>query len=240
MTRVHRQAARRSGQERTFRGIQKKNRRYDEAGRGRQGNIEAADDRISHQIARTLEQEEKKRKTAEECTDQAKDDMHDEEKEKEESDGMPTKRAKAQDGERTMDISAEGDVGPDVRAQPEEDAAMEEEIVDEESMTLGQVIWKISKCDPMLNRWVEKTNDRNSRKDQKVWPAPEDGARAALSSSGATLLAQVDVTEVYSPPRVTAMAKKTGLNAGSAMDLRIGYDFTTQKDRERGQSSRYE
>ena len=39
--------------------------------------IEAADDRISHQIARKLEQEEKKRKTAEEDADQRKDAMQD-------------------------------------------------------------------------------------------------------------------------------------------------------------------
>ena len=110
---------------------------------------------------------------------------------------------------------------------------MEEETVEEESMTLGQLILKISECDPMLDRWAEKTNDRNSRKGGKVWPAPVDGTKAAPSSSGATPLAQVDVTEVYSPPRITTMAKKTGLNAGSAMDLRTGYDFTTQKDRER-------
>ena len=38
----------------------------------------------------------------------------------------------------TMDTSTEGDVGPDVRAQPDEDAAMEEEAVNEEDMTLGK------------------------------------------------------------------------------------------------------
>ena len=155
-----------------------------------------------------MEQEENKRKTAEEVIDQPEDAMHDDGKEKEEDDGMPTKKAKAQEGERTMDISTEGDVGSDVRAQPDEDAAMEEEVAREEAMTLGQVIWKISKSDPMLNRWAEKINDGNSRKDRRVWPAPVDGARAALSSPGTTLSAQVDVTEVYSPPRVTIMAKK--------------------------------
>ena len=41
------------------------------------------------------------------------------------------------------------------------------------------------------------------------------------------------MSEVYSPLRVTAMAAKTGLTAGSAMDLRTGYDFSRKEDQER-------
>ena len=43
---------------------------------------------------------------------------------------------------------------------------------------------------------------------------------------------QVDVTEVYSPPRVTTTATKRGLTAGEAMDLSTGWDFTMQKHRD--------
>ena len=146
---------------------------------------------------------------------------------------MPMKKAKAHEDERMIDIPAEGDMEPDARVQPEEDTAMEEDAARDGAMSLGQVIWKISESDPVLNRWAEKINDSSRRKDRRVWPAPGDGNRAALSSSAATPLAQVDITEVYSPPRVTVVAKKTGLNPGSAMDLRTGYDFSTKEDRER-------
>ena len=59
------------------------------------------------------------------------------------------------------------------------------------------------------------------------------GTGAASSGPGVTFLVQVDVSEVYSPPRITAMAAKIGLNAGSAMDLRTGCDFSKKEDQER-------
>ena len=59
------------------------------------------------------------------------------------------------------------------------------------------------------------------------------GADAASGSVGTTPLVQADVSEVYSPPRVTIVAAKTGLNPGSAMDLRTGYDFSKKEDQER-------
>ena len=43
----------------------------------------------------------------------------------------------------------------------------------------------------------------------------------------------VDIAEVYSPPRVTARASKWGLQAGEAMDLTTGWDFTRPEDRAR-------
>ena len=58
-------------------------------------------------------------------------------------------------------------------------------------------------------------------------------AGAASGGPGVGLSGQVDVSEVYSPPRVTAMAAKTGLHAGSAMELRTGCDFSKQEDRDR-------
>ena len=41
----------------------------------------------------------------------------------------------------------------------------------------------------------------------------------------------VDVAEVYSPPRVTTVASKLGLKAGEAMDLTNGWDFRLQRHR---------
>ncbi len=43
---------------------------------------------------------------------------------------------------------------------------------------------------------------------------------------------QVDVAELYSPPRVTRMAQRMGLVPGEAMDLITGWDFTLARHRE--------
>ena len=62
---------------------------------------------------------------------------------------------------------------------------------------------------------------------------------ACLASVGAsregdrTDLAQVDVTDVYSPPRVNLEADKFGLTPGDSMDLRTGFDFSKKADHER-------
>ena len=45
-----------------------------------------------------------------------------------------------------------------------------------------------------------------------------------------TKLAQVDVAEVHSPPRVTLEAQKFSLRPGEAMDLRTGFDFNKLED----------
>ena len=44
-------------------------------------------------------------------------------------------------------------------------------------------------------------------------------------------LCSVDVSEVFSPPRVGKEALKFGLEAGDAMDLTTGWDFNKEKDR---------
>ena len=41
----------------------------------------------------------------------------------------------------------------------------------------------------------------------------------------------IDVTEMYSPPRVTARATEMGLKAGEAFDLTTGWDFRREEDR---------
>ena len=43
----------------------------------------------------------------------------------------------------------------------------------------------------------------------------------------------VDIAEVFSPPRVTEVAKMYGLTAGDAMDLTTGWDFDLQTHRDR-------
>ena len=44
---------------------------------------------------------------------------------------------------------------------------------------------------------------------------------------------KVEVSEVYSPPRVTAEARKRGLEVGGAYDLQTGYDLKSAKDKNR-------
>ena len=47
----------------------------------------------------------------------------------------------------------------------------------------------------------------------------------------ASRLCSVDVSEVFSPPRVGKEASKFGLEAGDAMDLTTGWDFNREEDR---------
>ena len=49
----------------------------------------------------------------------------------------------------------------------------------------------------------------------------------------ASVILNVDVTEVYSPERVNRLAKKFGLVPGASMDLTNGYDFCKPEDRRR-------
>ena len=43
----------------------------------------------------------------------------------------------------------------------------------------------------------------------------------------------IDITEVFSPPRVVTQGAKIGLKAGSSMDLMTGWNFELKEDRER-------
>ena len=104
-----------------------------------------------------------------------------------------------------------------------------------DEMTLSLMLMKISREDPTLMRWAEEINKKNERANglaRKVNPVTP-GADAALCSGRGSPSVQVDVAEVYSPPRVTVEASKFGLKPGSAMDLRTGYDFTKKEDRDR-------
>ena len=46
-------------------------------------------------------------------------------------------------------------------------------------------------------------------------------------------LLSTDITEIFSPERVTAYCKKYGLASGAAMDAKSGYDFDLAADRKR-------
>ena len=46
-------------------------------------------------------------------------------------------------------------------------------------------------------------------------------------------LLSTDITEIFSPERVTAHCKKYGLSPGAAMDIKSGYDFDLAADRKR-------
>ena len=49
----------------------------------------------------------------------------------------------------------------------------------------------------------------------------------------AMIISNVGVTEVFSPARITGMAKSMGLIGGTAFDLKTGWDFSWQRDRRR-------
>ena len=94
--------------------------------------IEAADERITHQIARRIEQDERKKKS-EDITDHDQEEaMHEDAVGKEEDGHMPTKRVIASEtSEKEMsDQIYENPVTPDV--------TMEEEKSQEEDTTLGR------------------------------------------------------------------------------------------------------
>ena len=42
-----------------------------------------------------------------------------------------------------------------------------------------------------------------------------------------------DIIEMFSPPRVTKVGKGMGLEAGEAMDLITGWDFSREEDRKK-------
>ena len=154
---------------------------------------------------------------------------------REEDGHMPTKKVRAlePEGQAELEIEDSADRMMESPAQAGPDVTMEEEKTQDEDMTLGQVIFRISQSDPIMNQWAERINSTSRGERRRSSPAPVGGAGAALSGTGISHPVQVDVSEIYSPPRVTVMAAKTGLNAGSAMDLRTGYDFSKKEDQER-------
>ena len=68
--------------------------------------------------------------------------------------------------------------------------------------------------------------------------APADDYGFPMVSSLVERVMPVDITEVYSPPRVTEEAKKFGPKAGEAWDLAEGWDFTKKEHQD--QARRYQ
>ena len=70
---------------------------------------------------------------------------------------------------------------------------------------------------------------------ERSLPADSSGSGGQNQDMGQNLihkLCQVDVSEVFSPPRVSLEAVKFGMMAGDAMDLTTGWDFT-RRDHQR-------
>ena len=145
---------------------------------------------------------------------------------KEEDEDMPMKKVRAVESE-VGPLEESGEQARD--DQGIMDVPMEEEKTQDED--LGQMIFSMSRLDPSMSRWAERINSNGKRMSRRSKPEPVADADAASSSVGITPLVQADVSEVYSPPRVTVVAAKTGLNPGSAMDLRTGYDFSKRRIR---------
>lgn len=62
------------------------------------------------------------------------------------------------------------------------------------------------------------------REEPSVGAAPQRGTRPG-GVLGNTGLAGIDVTELFSPERVSSTCKAFGLEPSSAMDIKTGYDF---------------
>ena len=63
---------------------------------------------------------------------------------------------------------------------------------------------------------------------------PTGGGEGQDSMTGMfTSLNIVDISEVFSPPRVVMQGMKIGLRAGSSMDLLTGWNFELKVDRDR-------
>ena len=57
-----------------------------------------------------------------------------------------------------------------------------------------------------------------------------ESAAKAEETCWAQLASRVDVSEIYSPPRVCPHARALGLSPGWSIDLRTGYDLSTNED----------
>ena len=60
-----------------------------------------------------------------------------------------------------------------------------------------------------------------------------NGISSGLLKAAIKVLSGVDITEIFSPERVAAEAKRFGLTAGLSMDLTTGWDFRVTADRQR-------
>ena len=82
------------------------------------------------------------------------------------------------------------------------------------------------------NTGQKENNDMQLEEDSR--PSGPGGADDPDAMIG--LLANlniIDITEVFSPPRVVLQGERLGLRAGSSMDLLTGWNFELKADRDR-------
>ena len=128
-------------------------------------------------------------------------------REGEEEADAQTKKIRTTIAEEVAEKEEMSETKIDMEAKEAVDAEMHDESAEGSTdvvMTLGQVLFEISKIDPVIQKWT----DRVAKENEDVDSASGCGPGAALSSAGTPFLGQVDVAEVYSPPRVTSMARK--------------------------------
>ena len=83
--------------------------------------------------------------------------------------------------------------------------------------------------DPARSSPVE-SSDKEGEAEEHTAP-PDDYGFPMISPLVERLL-KIDVTEMFSPPRVTTQAKRFGLKTGEACDLSTGWDFRLQSHRD--------
>ena len=177
--------------------------------------VEAANKRFEQQIAEDIERDQVKKRKADETendNDQKDEGMNvgdpeDQAVEKEEQDEMPAKKART-DGE-SMEVT----VGTDDKTV-EGDQTME-------LSRLERVLVEASRR--LVSGGAATAYQLEELRTVSGGSAAADRLRGAL---------RVDISEVFSPPRVTEMAGKFGLKPGDAMDLITGWNFDREDHRQ--------
>ena len=185
----------------------------DELGKAK---LEAAKYRISKQLADEYEDEKERKRKA----DEVKLD-----------DEMGENEVQITDPEDQRNVEDDDDERPSKKAKTEQvtDEAMnpaKEEIQADEEVT------KLSRLEQALaDATRSEVSDGAAVADlMESTRAVSGGTAAAPRASGRV---RVDVSEVFSPPRVTEMAVKFGLKAGDALGLTIGWDFNIEEHKEK-------
>ena len=60
----------------------------------------------------------------------------------------------------------------------------------------------------------------------------DEQMRTCITEAIMRISSEVDIAEIYSPPRITKEALRYGMKAGLAMDLTTGWDFTRSEHKE--------
>ncbi len=80
---------------------------------------------------------------------------------------------------------------------------------------------------------VRKAGRTDAEGEQPMNLGAINGIPGGLLKAAIKVLSGVDITEIFSPERVAAEAKRFGLTAGLSMDLTTGWDFRVKADRQR-------